>query len=174
VTEVWDRFSDDPRTPHNAVLRAADADRDVVQEVLAEAYADGRLAPEEHAERTERLLSSRTLGDLVPLLDGLVRRPSADLPVQAEERYRRELREAALSFATVNAICWGVWAITGANGWPFVWPWFVTLFTAINLARVRLTKASRIESRVRKLEKRQQTELPPIDDSPRDGTDHDV
>ncbi len=156
MSEVWQRFDDDPRAASNAGLRAGDADRDVVQDVLSHAYAEGRLSPDEHAERSARLAESRTLGDLVPLLDGLVRRVAPDLPALAREKYRGDLREAIVGFLTVNAICWGIWFLMGHD---FPWPAFVTLFSAINVIRVRLERTSRIDHHVRKLEKKQRTEL---------------
>jgi hypothetical protein len=51
--------------PHD--LRASDADRDLVIKLLTEAAADGRLTMSEHAERSERALAARTLGDLTSL-----------------------------------------------------------------------------------------------------------
>src|SRR5215468_3814038 len=51
--------------PHD--LRASDADRDLVITLLSEAAADGRLTMSEHAERSERALAARTLGDLTRL-----------------------------------------------------------------------------------------------------------
>jgi len=51
--------------PHD--LRASDADRDLVVTLLSEAAADGRLTMSEHAERSERALAARTLGDLTSL-----------------------------------------------------------------------------------------------------------
>ncbi|MGN0062774.1 MAG: DUF1707 domain-containing protein [Nocardioides sp.] len=163
MSEVWDRFSDDPRTPDNAGLRAGDVDRDIVQDVLSQAYAEGRLAPDEHAERSARLAASRTLGELVPLLEGLVRRPTSNLPALAEEKYRRDLREALMGFLTVNIICWGIWLITsGIDSFP--WPAFVSLVSAVNLLRVRLERNSRVERSIRKLQKRQRTELPGSED----------
>ena len=44
-------FTEDPRRPDAAALRASDRDRDVVLGVLAEGYADGRLTKEEYDER---------------------------------------------------------------------------------------------------------------------------
>jgi hypothetical protein len=52
-------------------LRASDADRDLVIALLAEAAGDGRLTMSEHAERSERALGARTLGDLVRLTSDL-------------------------------------------------------------------------------------------------------
>jgi hypothetical protein len=56
----------------NLELRASDAERDRVVDQLREAVAEGRLTPEEHAERVEGALAARTLGEL----EGYVR----DLP----------------------------------------------------------------------------------------------
>jgi Domain of unknown function (DUF1707) len=48
-------------------LRASDADRDRVVDVLRDAAADGRLTVEEFDERMAAALSSRTLAELAPL-----------------------------------------------------------------------------------------------------------
>ena len=53
-------------------LRASDADRDRVLALLAEATSDGRLTPDEHAERVQRACSARTLGELADLTADLV------------------------------------------------------------------------------------------------------
>ena len=58
------------QAPRN--LRASDADRDRVLALLAEAVSDGRLAPEEHAERVQRACTARTLGELADLTTDLV------------------------------------------------------------------------------------------------------
>src|SRR6202041_3308230 len=52
--------------------RASDADRDRVLALLAEAMSDGRLTPEEHAERVQRACTARTLGELADLTTDLV------------------------------------------------------------------------------------------------------
>ena len=48
-------------------VRASDADRDRVVDVLRDAAADGRLTVNEFDERMAAALSSRTLGELAPL-----------------------------------------------------------------------------------------------------------
>ena len=53
-------------------LRASDADRDRVLALLAEAVSDGRLTPDEHAERVQRACTARTLGELADLTTDLV------------------------------------------------------------------------------------------------------
>ncbi|OPF76087.1 hypothetical protein VT50_0223975 [Streptomyces antioxidans] len=55
-----------------AELRASDADRDRVADILREALAEGRLQPEEHAERIDAVYRAKTLGELEP--------PVRDLP----------------------------------------------------------------------------------------------
>jgi Domain of unknown function (DUF1707) len=48
-------------------LRASDADRERVVDLLAQAAADGRLTWEEHAARVQRAYTARTLGELAEL-----------------------------------------------------------------------------------------------------------
>jgi hypothetical protein len=59
----------------DAALRAetlaSDLDRDRVSEVLNEAFAQGRLTADEHADRTTRTFLARTHGDLERVLTGL-------------------------------------------------------------------------------------------------------
>ncbi|MER5856586.1 MULTISPECIES: DUF1707 SHOCT-like domain-containing protein [unclassified Streptomyces] len=45
-------------------LRASDADRDRVADILREALAEGRLTADEHAERVEGALHAKTVGEL--------------------------------------------------------------------------------------------------------------
>ncbi len=54
-------------------LRASDADREHVAELLGRAFAEGRLSTEEHSERLEATYAAKTMGELRPLV--------ADLPV---------------------------------------------------------------------------------------------
>lgn len=52
-------------------IRASDADRDRVAEILREALAEGRLDPEEHAERIDTVYRAKTLGELEPVIRDL-------------------------------------------------------------------------------------------------------
>jgi hypothetical protein len=52
-------------------LRASDADRDRVADILREALAEGRLTADEHAERVEGVYSAKTVGELDPLVRDL-------------------------------------------------------------------------------------------------------
>lgn len=63
------------REPEDRVpgLRASDADREHVAELLGRAFAEGRLSTEEHSERLEAVYAAKTMGELRPLV--------VDLPV---------------------------------------------------------------------------------------------
>ncbi len=50
--------------PRPADLRASDADRDRIADLLREALAEGRLTADEHAERVEGVLAAKTVGEL--------------------------------------------------------------------------------------------------------------
>ncbi|RZU17373.1 DUF1707 domain-containing protein [Streptomyces sp. BK239] len=47
-----------------AELRASDADRDRIADILRDALAEGRLTADEHAERVEGVLGAKTVGEL--------------------------------------------------------------------------------------------------------------
>ena len=53
-------------------MRASDADRDQVAEVMSTAFAEGRLSREEYDERLDALLRAKTFDDLVGLTRDLV------------------------------------------------------------------------------------------------------
>ena len=94
--------------PHD--LRASDADRELVIGLLSEAAADGRLTMPEHAERSERAIRARTLGELTGLTADLAL-PSGQ-PIRlyprrsvtaAFARERRDGRWVVPEFFTVTA-----------------------------------------------------------------------
>ena len=58
-----------PQSPKQ--MRASDADRQRIADVLAEAFADGRLTIAEHSERTDAVWAAKTVGDLEPLIADL-------------------------------------------------------------------------------------------------------
>ncbi|MFE6173514.1 DUF1707 domain-containing protein [Streptomyces sp. NPDC056464] len=61
-----------------AELRASDADRDRIADILRDALAEGRLTADEHAERVEGVLAAKTVGEL----DVFIR----DLPAAHQRR----------------------------------------------------------------------------------------
>ena len=64
-------------------VRASDADRDRVIDVLRAATADGRLTADEFSERMEAALSSRTFRELAPLTADLAATPASRAPESA-------------------------------------------------------------------------------------------
>lgn len=60
-----------PAEPAPVGIRASDADRDRIADILRDAVADGRLTPEEHAERIDLVYRAKTVGELEPLVRDL-------------------------------------------------------------------------------------------------------
>jgi hypothetical protein len=58
--------------PSPRELRASDADRERVVDLLRAAHADGRITLDEHAERVEQAYAARTLGELAELTGDLL------------------------------------------------------------------------------------------------------
>lgn len=52
-------------------MRASDADRDHVADVLRDALAEGRLTAQEHAERLDAVYAAKTHGELAPITQDL-------------------------------------------------------------------------------------------------------
>ena len=64
--------------PGSPALRASDADRDRVIELLRAAVADGRLDQAEFDERLDAALAARTINALAPLTADLIAAPGSD------------------------------------------------------------------------------------------------
>ncbi|MFF0437635.1 DUF1707 domain-containing protein [Streptomyces sp. NPDC004327] len=52
-------------------MRASDADRDRIADILRDAMAEGRLTAEEHSERIDAVYRAKTVGELEPLVRDL-------------------------------------------------------------------------------------------------------
>ncbi len=177
---IWREFEHDPRDPQYAGMRASDRDRAVVHDVLASAYAEGRLDRDELDERTAAVTAAKTYAELLPPIRDLTAdaapvpftaAPSGDLERQARLYYGDKLREAFFGFLIPNLIVWAIWLMAGAEG--FVWPIFVLIPTGANLARVVAGRRSIIEDRVQKLQRRQAKALEGPNKSPTDEPDND-
>ena len=149
-------------------MRASDRDRAVVHDVLASAYAEGRIDRQELDERTTQVDAAKTYASLVqPLQDLTVDAtparfsplPSSDLRRSARVYYGSQLRDAFFGFLVPNLICWMIWVLTGHDYFP--WPIFVTIPTGLNLLRVAASRGEIIERRIQKLERRQAEALKP-------------
>jgi len=159
---AWDRFSLDPRHAENARMRASDADRDVVNDLLGTAYAEGRLTPEELDERTDLVTRSRTLGELPAIIDDLVATTPALTPhgghrAEAEHRYRQQRQNAFWGFLTPTMICWAIWAATMFGEFP--WPIFVTIASGAKFIQLVTTPSDSIAAIERDLEKKERKRL---------------
>lgn len=149
----------------------------MVLQVLAEAYADGRLDRQEYDERADSTSHAKTLGDLPALIADLVpqtpRGPSSELALaapqeldrRAEAAYATSRRNALSGMVIPTVVTFVIWfAINfGSDGWHFSFPWpvFVALGTGINLLRVLLHKQDLIAEEREKLEKKKRQALEP-------------
>ena len=70
----------EPSGPGSPGVRASDADRDRVVDILGVAAGDGRLTAGELDERLEAALAARTLGELAPLTADLGAMPGQAVP----------------------------------------------------------------------------------------------
>ena len=165
---LWGRFEHDPRDPAYAGMRASDRDRAVVHDVLAEAYAEGRIDRDELDERTTQVDGAKTYAELLPPIGDLMAdavptrfatAPTEDLRHSAEQYYRDKLRETFFEFLIPNLICWAIWFMTGHD--YFIWPVFVTIPTLLHLLQVAASRRRTIEGRIEKLERKQAKALEP-------------
>ena len=134
----------------------------MVNDLLGTAYAEGRLTPEELDERSDLVTSSRTLGDLPPIIDDLVATtptltPHGGLRAEAEHRYRQQRQNAFWGFLTPTMICWAIWAATMFGGFP--WPIFVTIASGAKFLQLVTTPSDSIAAIERDLEKKERKRL---------------
>jgi hypothetical protein len=168
--EVWSSFTHDPRDPQHAALRASDQDRALIQQVLTDGYADGRLDRAEYDERSDRTVAARTLGELPAIVSdlvsttslatsrsGLARATPDEIHRRAVAAWRADVREATAGFLVPSIICVVIWSLVMWRG--FFWPGFVMLGTGINLVQVALRRNDVVASHERKLEKKRAKEL---------------
>ena len=83
----------------HASLRASDADREELVEVLKGAFAEGRLSQDEYNDRMDRAYTAKTYGELAML--------AADLPSQVPPRFTA-YRPAGINSLAVASLVFGV------------------------------------------------------------------
>ena len=165
--EVWSQFDHDPRLPANAAMRASDRDRAVIETVLADAFAEGRIT-------SSGVRRARRRGDREShpgRADAARRRParSARAPrssiAEAAGRCLRPGPPAGRLGLPVRVADLlgdlGATSIGGLDDWnpQFPWPLFVMLGTGLNAARVAWQKDEIIAEETRRLEKKERKEL---------------
>ncbi len=140
--------------PH---LRASDADRAAVADVLGGHLSAGRLSVAEYDERLTRAYAARTYGELdelttdlpapTPAAGPLVGTPAAGsdpapagpwahgMAGCASWAGSSGLRAAWASWATTAVIVVGIWLVTSlASGWIYPWPiWVIGPWGAVLL-----------------------------------------
>lgn len=124
----WSGFTRDPRSREAAGLRASDADRDHGANILADAYADGRLGNPEYAERLELAMQATYLRDFMPLVSDLALPTALVVPEPPRHviPWFRTPAFHALSAAAGILIGIGVLVLflNGSGGamWWMIWP----------------------------------------------------
>ncbi|MDN6176795.1 MAG: DUF1707 domain-containing protein [Brevibacterium sp.] len=148
---LWSRFSADPRA--HGQVRASDADRAVVADVLSEAYALGQIDAEEFDERSETAGRLKTLGEVPDLVQDLIIAEAGDvepgelddsaraqalarldadrvpitpeqIDVAARKYYKDRVRTALLGmFAGPAGVTLAIWAFTSFASGRFIFFW---------------------------------------------------
>ena len=70
-TATLGTMADDDSPPPQRRIRASDQDRDDVLSVITDAVTNGRLDPEETAQRQDDAIGAKFLDELIPLIDDL-------------------------------------------------------------------------------------------------------
>ncbi|MGW1071383.1 DUF1707 SHOCT-like domain-containing protein [Streptomyces sp. NPDC002537] len=84
-----------------AGLRASDAERDRIADILREALGEGRITAEEHAERVGRVYEARTVGELEPLVRDLPAAPRPE-PAAPARPYDAPVRPGDAPYGTAE------------------------------------------------------------------------
>ena len=107
--------------PPDPTLRASDADRERVVDVLRRHTAEGRLTPEELEERLETVYAARTLGDLEAPVHDLPPEPAPRSPRRPVPRPGRILGVPLAVLLAVIVVA----AVAAPGHAPFWLLWFV-------------------------------------------------
>ncbi|WP_199435129.1 DUF1707 SHOCT-like domain-containing protein [Qaidamihabitans albus] len=87
-------MTEQPGRPDPKQLRASDADRERIAQILHSALGEGRITVNELEERLDQVYSAKTLGDLEPVVEDLpdVSTSAALLPVTPAQVHRPDQR----------------------------------------------------------------------------------
>ena len=125
----------------NPAIRASDADRERVVEILRQNNVEGRLTSDEFEERMSAAYAAKTMGALAELTTDLPvdlaahTRQQADLARKqaAQVPMSRQMRTAVSSWASLAVMLTVIWAISGAG---YYWPgWPLGVLAALGLSR---------------------------------------
>jgi Domain of unknown function (DUF1707)/2TM domain len=129
----------DPNIPgRQPDLRASDAEREQVIELLRRHHRDGRLTAEELVERIDRVNAATTFGELDATMANLPRllRPPAAPPTSTEQvrapgAARRSFYRVLFAYVVINLFLIGIWAFSGRGAF---WPIWVMLVWGLGMA----------------------------------------
>jgi hypothetical protein len=128
-------------------IRASDADRERIAQIIRAASGEGLLTLEEADERLASVYAAKYLHDLEPLTQDL---PDRGLPLIGEQPPRREdprrgwegprgwqrgrgpLAGHGVTVLVIGAVLIGLWALSGAH---FFWPIWPIAFLALGWFR---------------------------------------
>ncbi len=112
-------------------LRASDADREHLVEILRSHGAEGRLGPDELSERLDEAFASRTLGELQLTLRELPERAEAPSTARPERSRNRPEALRALPLLVLTAVI----VSFAVAGFGFLWPLLFAAPWALGVAR---------------------------------------
>jgi hypothetical protein len=118
-------------------LRASDADRAQIIELLRRHHEAGRLTAEELAERTERVNEATTFGDLdvitadLPRLLPPLAPPTATVQERTPGAARQAFYRVLFAYVAINLFLIGIWAFSGRGAF---WPIWVMLGWGLAMA----------------------------------------
>jgi uncharacterized membrane protein len=126
----------------NPSLRASDADRERVVEILRQHTAEGRITAEEFEERMTAAYGARTMGALAELTTDL----PVDLAVHAQRQKAlvkkakrgkslgRKAREDVSGLVSLGVILTVIWVVSGGG---YFWPaWPLGILGALTVAQL--------------------------------------
>ncbi|MER5213004.1 DUF1707 domain-containing protein [Streptomyces sp. NPDC002838] len=103
-------------------LRASDADRERVAEVLRDALAEGRLDMEEFEERLDATYTARTYGELAPITRDL---PAGGAPVPKVSMTKQPVESGSWAGRIVGGEGSSTWAVAVMSGFQRKGRWTV-------------------------------------------------
>ncbi len=125
-------MSTDPRRPPQ--VRASDAEREQVAQILRTAMGEGRLSLEEGEERLAKAYAATYRDDLGPLTADLPdggRHALYDTP-EARQEFRRGARRHISVVALIAGVLIALWLLSGAH---FFWPAIPLAFLIVGVVR---------------------------------------
>lgn len=124
----------------NPAIRASDADRERVVEILRQHNVEGRLTSAEFEERMSAAYAAKTMGALAELTTDLPvdlaahARRAAEVARREEARkpVGRQVRAAVSSWVSLGVVLTVVWVLSGGG---YYWPaWPLGIIAALGLA----------------------------------------